>query len=107
VTTLAPCGTESAYARHVRRGERVDAACRAARRNASRDYRAAQRESRQQARLRTVVSEVRAHARPFVIPTCSRCGTRLCDAQGEPRWDVTGVGTVLLVCLGGCRAVGR
>ncbi|MFC7909019.1 WhiB family transcriptional regulator [Streptomyces nigra] len=35
---LAPCGTRSAYQRHIKRSEPVDAACQAANAAASKDY---------------------------------------------------------------------
>lgn len=41
---LAPCGTEAAYARHRRRGEPIDAECRAANTRKCLDRRARQRE---------------------------------------------------------------
>lgn len=107
MSTLAPCGTDSAYRRHRRNGEYVDTACRRARRLASQDRRTAERGQKQEARLRAAVSEVRAQAKPFQVPSCVRCGARLCDAAGEPRWEVVGVGTVVFVCLGGCGAVRR
>lgn len=44
--------------------------------------------------------------RPFVAPPCTRCGARLADPEGNPRWDVVGLG-VSLVCLGGCTRVRR
>lgn len=43
--------------------------------------------------------------RPFQIPPCARCGDLLADTRGNPRWDV--VGQLTLVCLGGCRRLGR
>jgi hypothetical protein len=38
--------------------------------------------------------------RPFVAPDCPRCGARLADRYGNPRWDV--VGRLTFVCLDGC-----
>ena len=38
--------------------------------------------------------------RPFVAPPCPRCGTPLCDADGNPRWEIQG--RMTFVCLGGC-----
>lgn len=43
---LAPCGTESAYQRHHRRGEPVDDACRGAHNDAAVAYRGRDRESK-------------------------------------------------------------
>jgi hypothetical protein len=42
----------------------------------------------------------RGESRPFVAPDCPRCGTRLADRHGNPRWEV--VGQLTFVCLGGC-----
>ena len=38
--------------------------------------------------------------KPFVAPPCARCGARLCDAKGNPRWEI--IGKLTFVCLGGC-----
>lgn len=39
--------------------------------------------------------------RPFLIPGCARCGARLADQHGNPRWEI--VGKLAFICLGGCR----
>lgn len=52
------------------------------------------------ARPRRYVAYEQGEPRPFVAPPCARCGTRLADAHGNPKWDV--IGLLTFVCLGGC-----
>lgn len=52
------------------------------------------------ARKRDIARDIAA-AKPFHVPHCARCGVRLMDGKGNPRWDV--VHDVRFVCLGGCR----
>lgn len=66
---------------------------------ATRDRRTPDARRRQTARKQAIAREV-AVARPFQPPPCARCGLTLCDAHGNPRWDI--VGTQTFVCLGGC-----
>ena len=47
----------------------------------------------------------RGQHRPFVAPDCPRCGTKLADRHGNPRWDV--VGQLTFICLGGCAVPAR
>jgi hypothetical protein len=49
------------------------------------------------------VTAVDAPTRPFVPPPCARCKAPLVDADGNPRWDITG--QLTFVCLGGCAPV--
>lgn len=59
-SALKPCGTVAAYVRHHSRGERVDAACRAASRAASQANRAQARKSHAAADRAAIEAEVRA-----------------------------------------------
>lgn len=67
---------------------------------ATRDRRTAETVQRESARKRDIARDIAA-ARPFQVPSCGRCGVRLWDSKGNPRWEVTF--DVVLVCLGGCR----
>lgn len=64
----APCGTNAAFARHQRRGEPIDAACRAARNAYQREHRIASSVSgqvRRLARQQALNSLLRRHAREY------------------------------------------
>lgn len=102
--TLAPHGTQTAYARHIQRGETACRACKAANRDASRASRAVVVEQRRVARSRAIARDVALRGvRPFQIPRCANAGCRapLADSAGEPRWDLL---EGRFVCLRGCKA---
>lgn len=61
MTTLAPCGTVSAYERHLRKGETPDAACREANRIRRNEYNS-KPENRQRNAAR-VAAKTRAYRR--------------------------------------------
>lgn len=71
---------------------------------AIRDRRTPGARRRAAARQRDIARDI-AVARPFQAPPCAHCGVRLCDGEGNPRWDI--VGTLTFVCLGECPRLSR